>query len=263
VSRGMVDKIWSPWSLTTTLVQGFSKFASVSHKSIIIAIDGPAGAGKSSTARRVAERLGYVYIDTGAMYRAVSLAALRHNCPLSDSELGDLARSCDIRLEPADGAQRVLLNGEDISLAIRQADVTAIVSQVSAFPSVRRALVARQRAIGEDGGVVMDGRDIGSVVFPHAEVKVFLVAGTDERVRRRLLEAHTRGESITEDEVRRQIVSRDAYDSSRQESPLIKAPGAVEIDTTSCTIDEQVQKILDLVDAYQKTHSIVSAHLGF
>ncbi|MFN6134748.1 MAG: (d)CMP kinase, partial [Bacteroidota bacterium] len=149
----------------------------MSAKRIIIAIDGPAGAGKSTTARRVAEHLGYVYIDTGAMYRAVSLSALRASCPMTDTDLGQLAGACEIHLEPTDGVQRVLLNGEDVTLAIRQADVTAIVSQISAFPSVRKALVKRQRQIGEAGGVVMDGRDIGSVVFPHAEVKVFLVAG--------------------------------------------------------------------------------------
>lgn len=235
----------------------------MSAKQIIIAIDGPAGAGKSTTARRVAESLGYIYIDTGAMYRAVSLLALRSNCAMTDQALGALADAADIRLEPSEGAQKVLLNGEDVSVAIRQADVTAIVSQVSAFPAVRRALVQRQRQIGSNGGVVMDGRDIGSVVFPHAEVKVFLVAGTDERVRRRLLEAQARGEQITEDEVRRQIISRDEYDSTRAESPLVKAPGAVEIDTTSCTIDQQVHSILELVRSYQTTHSIVSAHLGF
>ncbi|MBU3699598.1 MAG: (d)CMP kinase [Candidatus Kapabacteria bacterium] len=235
----------------------------MSAKPLIIAIDGPAGAGKSTTARRVAEVLGYIYIDTGAMYRAVSLSALRSSCALTNEALGLLAEASDIRLEPSDGAQKVLLNGEDVSLAIRQADVTAIVSQVSAFSSVRKALVKRQRQIGEGGGVVMDGRDIGSVVFPHAEVKVFLVADTDERVRRRLLEAQTRGEQITEDDVRQQIISRDEYDSNRAESPLIKASGAVEIDTTTCTIDEQVQTILDLVRSYQTTHSIVSAHLGF
>ena len=235
----------------------------MSAKPIIIAIDGPAGAGKSTTARRVAERLGYIYIDTGAMYRAVSLAALRSGCAMTDDALGALAQASDIRLEPTEGAQKVLLNGEDVSLAVRQADVTAIVSQVSAFPAVRRALVQRQRDIGSAGGVVMDGRDIGSVVFPHAEVKVFLVAGTDERVRRRLLEAQARGENITEDDVRMQIMSRDEYDSTRAESPLVKATGAVEVDTTSCTIDEQVQRILELVKAYQTTHSIVSAHLGF
>lgn len=255
--------LWLPRHLTAVGRQGFSKFAQMSAKRIIIAIDGPAGAGKSTTARRVAEHLGYVYIDTGAMYRAVSLAALRRACPMTDIDLGAVAGECDIRLEPTDGAQRVLLNGEDVSLAIRQADVTAVVSQVSAFSSVRKALVKRQRQIGEDGGVVMDGRDIGSVVFPHAEVKVFLVADTEERVRRRLLEAQARGEQITEDEVRRQIVSRDEYDSSRQESPLVKAPGAVEIDTTSCSIDEQVERILNLVRSYQNTHTIVSAHLGF
>ncbi len=227
-------------------------------KKIIVTIDGPAGAGKSTTARRVAEHLGYVYIDTGAMYRAVTLAALRHGTPLDDHALGELASACDIRMEPAFDGQRVYLNGEDVTAAIRKADVTGSVSSVSSFPSVRRALVQRQRSIGLNGGVVMDGRDIGSVVFPHAEVKVFLVADTDERVRRRLLEASERGEALNESDVRRQIVDRDTLDSARAESPLIIPPGATEIDTTHLTIDEQVTRILDLVHGYQKTYDLVS-----
>jgi cytidylate kinase len=155
------------------------------------------------------------------------------------------------------------MNAEDVTAAIRGADVTGNVSQVSAFPLVRRALVQRQRMLGLHGGIVMDGRDIGSVVFPHAEVKVYLIADTNERVQRRLKEATARGEHISEEEVRRQIVDRDAYDSSRAESPLVKAEGAHEIDTTHLTIDEQVEKILELADTYQKTYSIVSAFGNF
>jgi cytidylate kinase len=232
-------------------------------KNITIAIDGPAGAGKSTTARRVAERLGYVYIDTGAMYRAVTLAALRERTPMTDQAMGELAASLEIVLEASSSGQRVVMNAEDVTAAIRGADVTGNVSQVSAFPLVRRALVQRQRMLGLHGGIVMDGRDIGSVVFPHAEVKVYLIADTNERVQRRLKEATARGEHISEEEVRRQIVDRDSYDSSRAESPLVKAEGAHEIDTTHLTIDEQVEKILELADTYQKTYSIVSAFGNF
>lgn len=230
---------------------------------LTIAIDGPAGAGKSTTARRVAEHLGYVYIDTGAMYRAVTLAALQRSTPLEDLALGELAEGLDIRLEPTSDGQRVLLNGEDVTRAIREATVTSNVSQVSVFPRVRRALVQRQRMLGLHGGVVMDGRDIGSVVFPNAEIKVFLVADVEERVRRRVLEAAQRGEHLDVETVRRHIIERDKLDSERDVSPLMKPEEATEIDTTHCTIDDQVQRILDLVDAYQKTYSIVSAFTNF
>lgn len=230
---------------------------------LTIAIDGPAGAGKSTTARKVAEHLGYVYIDTGAMYRAVTFAALRGGVAMDDAALGDLAERLDIRLEPSTNGQRVFLDGEDVTRAIREANVTSHVSQVSVFPRVRRALVQRQRMLGLNGGVVMDGRDIGSVVFPNAQIKVFLVADVDERVRRRMLEAEQRGEHLELDTVRRHIIERDTLDSEREVSPLIKPDGAVEIDTTHCTIDDQVQRILELVDGYQKTYSIVSAFTNF
>lgn len=226
---------------------------------LTIAIDGPAGAGKSTTARKVAEHLGYVYIDTGAMYRAVTLAALQRDTTFEDVALGELAESLDIRLEPTSDGQRVLVNGEDVTRAIREAAVTSNVSQVSVFPRVRRALVQRQRMLGLHGGVVMDGRDIGSVVFPSAEIKVFLVADVDERVRRRVIDADQRGEHLDVETVRRHIIERDKLDSEREVSPLIKPEGAVEIDTTHCTIDDQVQRILELVDGYQKTYSLVSA----
>jgi cytidylate kinase len=197
------------------------------------------------------------------MYRAVTLAALRERTPMTDQAMGELAASLEIVLEASSSGQRVVMNAEDVTAAIRGADVTGNVSQVSAFPLVRRALVQRQRMLGLHGGIVMDGRDIGSVVFPHAEVKVYLIADTNERVQRRLKEATARGEHISEEDVRRQIVDRDAYDSSRAESPLVKAEGAHEIDTTHLTIDEQVEKILELADTYQKTYSIVSAFGNF
>jgi len=226
---------------------------------IIVTIDGPAGAGKSTTARRVAESLGYVYIDTGAMYRAVTLAAIQQHVPITEADLGAMCERLRIQLTQGAGGQRTLLNGDDVTEAIRHPDVTSLVSQVSSFPSVRRHLVQRQREIGINGGVVMDGRDIGSVVFPNAQVKVFLVADLDARTRRRLADELAKGISIDEDALRDQISRRDKLDSERAASPLVKPDGAVEIDTTNLTIDEQVKKIIDLAHKYQTTYGLISA----
>jgi cytidylate kinase len=229
-------------------------------KPITITIDGPAGAGKSTTARRVAEKLGYVYIDTGAMYRAVTLAALRANTPFEDKPLHDLCNSLNIVLEQSFDGQRTFVSGEDVTGLLRQPDVTDAVSAVSAVPAVRRHLVQRQREIGLNGGVVMDGRDIGSVVFPNAQVKVFLVADIEERTRRRLEEAKASGADADEKQLRRRIVERDKLDSERSDSPLVKPEGAVEIDTTNLTIEEQVNRILDLVKSYQRTYALIDAY---
>lgn len=227
---------------------------------IIITIDGPAGAGKSTTARRVAEHLGYIYIDTGAMYRAVTLAAIESATAITTNGLCALVSTISIALRTDERGQRTLLNGVDVSDRIRQPDVTALVSRVSAEPCVREHLVALQRAMGRDGGVVMDGRDIGSVVFPNAHVKVYLVASIAERARRRVQDLHALGQRAQIEDVITQIAERDRLDSSRETSPLIKPEGAVEIDTTHRTIDEQVQDIVQLAKNYQKAHHFITTY---
>lgn len=229
-------------------------------KKITITIDGPAGAGKSTTARLVAERLGYMYVDTGAMYRAVTLAAIESRTPITADGLAGLVPLVTISLQNDDRGQRTVLNGRDVSDDIRRADVTNLVSQVSAMNVVRRAMVSLQRDFANSGGIVMDGRDIGSVVLPSAEIKVFLIADVNERVRRRLLEARTSNEAIDEEAIRKQIVERDKHDSERSESPLIRADGSVEIDTTSLTIDDQVNRIVDLAEGYLRTYMLISQY---
>lgn len=215
---------------------------------LTIAIDGPSGAGKSTVARRVAALLGYTYIDTGAMYRAAALRGLQTGVPLSD-EVGTtgLAEAMRLRFLPGPGdSQRVLLDGEDVTEAIRTPEVTRLSSPVSAIPGVRRVLQAQQQAMGADGGVVMEGRDIGTVVFPRADMKVFLTASEEERARRRWLERQAAGEPLTLEQVLASQRERDARDSGRADSPLRAAPDAVVLDSTGMTFEQVVERILEL-----------------
>ncbi len=215
-------------------------------KKIIIAIDGPAGSGKSTTARHVAQSLGYVYIDTGAMYRAVTLGWLRSGLELSDENVADVLNKLKIELKQSDDGQKTFLNGEDVSDAIRLPEVSRYVSPVSAMSYVRSKLVDEQRRMGMEGGIVMDGRDIGTVVFPYADLKIYLVASISARAERRALELKNKGIEFDVEEIKNLIRDRDTFDSSRPISPLTKAPEAVEVDTSNLTIEEQVDLILGL-----------------
>jgi cytidylate kinase len=214
-------------------------------KGLIIAIDGPAGSGKSTSAKLIAQKLGYIYIDTGAMYRAITYLALEFAAIHSESRIIELARSCKINLEYKDGEVIVLLNNRNVSKEIRSAEVNAHVSNVSKISEVRKLLVEKQREMGEKGsGVVMEGRDIGTVVFPDADVKIFLTASLDTRANRRAKEYNENGSEVLVDDIKSNLSNRDKIDSSRNNSPLTKAANAVEVDTTNITIAEQVNLIL-------------------
>lgn len=214
---------------------------------VIVAIDGPAGAGKSTIARTVAARLGCVYIDTGAMYRAVALWALRCGTAWSDMHrLEQLAAESDIALT---AGGRILLNGEDVSEAIRNPGVSQGASKIAVVAGVRRAMVAKQRAIAEGQSAVMEGRDIGTVVFPEAQVKVYLDATPETRARRRVLELAAKGLPANEEEIAAEMRQRDARDSSRADSPLRQAPDATYLDSSGLSIDDVVEAVLALVRA--------------
>ncbi len=214
---------------------------------VVVAIDGPAGAGKSTIARRVAARLGFTYVDTGAMYRAVALLALRSQTDLSDAaRLEELARAAKIEFEP--GSARVLLDGEDVTEAIRRPEISPAASQVSVFPGVRRALVEKQRRMGAERSIVMEGRDIGTVVFPDAAVKLYLDADPEIRARRRVRELEEKGQPIDAPRIAAEIHERDRRDSTRADSPLARAADAVYIDTTPLSLDEVERVILNVIN---------------
>ena len=216
----------------------------------VIAIDGPAGAGKSTVSRRVARVLGLRYVDSGAMYRVVGVLADEQRTDLADSRaLAALCDGLELRFEETDDGVRVLANGRDLSRAIRTAAAGQLASKVSVVPVVRERLVALQRAMAAGGGVVMEGRDIGTVVLPGATVKVFLVASAAERARRRCAELAARGEAADLEQVTREIEERDRRDQSRAHSPLRPADDAVLVDTTSEPIEAVVERVRALLAA--------------
>ena len=222
-------------------------------KKIQVAIDGPASAGKSTVAKIVAKKLHFIYCDTGAMYRSVTFAALKNHIKLDDDQaLKELLKTIEIRFVPAEPEQRVFVNDEEVTQAIRTPEITNNVSLVSAQPSVRAELTKRQQEIAEAGGIVMDGRDIGTTVLPNAEVKIFLVASVHERAVRRFKENQTKGIDTPLDVLEKEIEERDYKDSHREISPLIQAKDAVLVDTTSLTIDQVVDQILEIIN--QKTN---------
>jgi cytidylate kinase len=208
---------------------------------IVVAVDGPAGAGKSTASRALAGRLGYAYVDTGAMYRAVGVIAHRRGVALDDDEA--LARLVGgLRFEPRDMGG-LAVDGTDVSVEIRRADAGELASRVSTRPVVRERLVAVQRALGAGGGVVMEGRDIGTVVFPNAAVKLYLTADPIERARRRATELRARGETVDEVALTREIAARDERDSARSHSPLRPATDALRLDTTGLTLEQVVARM--------------------
>ncbi|KAA9026145.1 (d)CMP kinase [Niallia endozanthoxylica] len=213
-----------------------------------IAIDGPAAAGKSTVAKRVAENLSYIYIDTGAMYRAVTYKAILRQANLeNENELSQILAETKIELIPEKGGQAIYLDGKNVTNEIRTPDVTNSVSIVARHPLVRNDLTKRQQSFAANGGVVMDGRDIGTHVLPHAEVKVFLLASVEERAKRRHAENLIKGYPSDLKKLQEEIEQRDKLDSEREIAPLKKAEDAIEIDTTALEIEQVVEKIMELV----------------
>jgi len=222
----------------------------VNLRKLIIAIDGPVGSGKSTLARRVAALLGYIYIDTGAMYRAIALKALRKSVPLNAGEkLAALAGETHIDLRARDGAQQVLLDGEDVTAAIRTPEVAQAASKAAVVQGVRKVLVAEQRRAGQNGGVVMEGRDIGSVVFPDAELKIFLSASPEVRAERRWREHQQKGEAIDLARTLEEIHERDRRDQERTSSPLVRAKDAVVVDSTAMEPEEVARLVVMLANS--------------
>lgn len=216
-------------------------------KKIQIAIDGPAGAGKSTVAKIVAEKLQFTYIDTGAMYRAVTYQAMQNNVALEDgAALTALATTMAITLQPSADGQLIFIDGKEVTQVVRTPEVTANVSQVAAHAGVREVMVELQQELARAGGVVMDGRDIATHVLPQAELKIYMSATVEERARRRFIDNEQRGIASTLEELQVAIAERDRQDSEREASPLIQAPDALFLDTTHLSIEEAADEILTL-----------------
>ena len=217
-------------------------------KKIVVAIDGPAGAGKSTIAKLAAEKLGYASIDTGAMYRSVAWKFLQTGKAFDEALISDLARTMIIEFKPEASVNRVFVDGTEVTDAIRSSQVTANVSRVAAIGEVRQAMVAQQRRMGESGGVLMDGRDIGTVVFPNAQLKIFLIASVEERALRRYKELVAKGQQVDLAQLQEDIASRDKQDSERAISPLRQAEDALLLDTSDMNIEQVTARILQLVE---------------
>lgn len=217
-------------------------------KKIAIAIDGPAGAGKSSISKVVANELGYLYIDTGAMYRGVTWAVLDSNVDVNNQkDVEALLPSLDLTLEPTASACKVFVKGQDVTNLIRQQQINENVSTIASYKGVREYLVERQQAMAAVGGVILDGRDIGSVVLPNAELKIYLTASVDARAKRRWLEVQGTSNEQPLEEIKKNVESRDEMDKNRDESPLVCVEDAIVVDSSNMTFDETVEHILHLV----------------
>lgn len=214
---------------------------------VSIAIDGPAGAGKSTLARAAAKELGYIYVDTGALYRALALKFLRTETPMSGETAAGLLEKTEVTLGFSDGEQHVFLDGEDVSSLIRTPQVSMAASKVSALPQVRAHLLELQRAMGRTENILMDGRDIGTVVLPNASVKIFLTASAEERARRRYNELCERGENVTFEQVYRELCERDYGDSHRAAAPLRAAEDSVTVDTTGLDAEQSLRLLLQTI----------------
>ena len=231
-------------------------------KKLIIAIDGPVGSGKTTVARRVASLLGYLYVDTGAMYRALALKAQRENVPLdSEDRLAQMAGQTRIDLRIDNGTQTILLDNEDVTSAIRTPEVSQAASKIAVIQGVRRVLVAEQRRAGQLGGVVMEGRDIGTIVFPDADLKIYLTASVEVRAQRRWLEHQQKGDKVDLTRTIEEVRERDQRDVQREHSPLKRAPDAVLVDSTAMEADE-VARLIVLLTAENKTSGNKTSSTG-
>ena len=222
-------------------------------KKYVIAIDGPAASGKSTTAKLLAKKMKYIYLDSGAMYRACALMSLQKGIDLQDeTALAKMLEEIQIRIVYSEQGNKIFLNGEDVSSRIREADITKLSSEIAVIGIVRERMVQLQREMGKKGGVIMDGRDIGTVVFPQADFKFYMVADVKTRALRRWKEAREKGEDLLLEEIEKELIWRDKNDSTRKISPLKKAPDAIAIDTSGMSIEEQSDFLYKIIQGKQK-----------